>query len=263
VSLSSPIMNSTRSRAAWEWGASATTPITAGKTMPFAGSTGFATWARSAALMCSVLEGSPDPIFAKDRDGRFLLANPATLAVIGGGAGEVLGRTGAEVWPADVHAALSEADRRALAGETMVREERVPDARSGEVRTFLAARSPLRDAAGAVVGLTGVARDVTDRKVSELALRRQADEIAAIYDAAPVGLCVLDRELRCLRINERLAEINGLPAAEHIGRTVRDVVPDLDDKAAETMERILAGEAMWGVDFTGTTRAAGRGAHLA
>ncbi|TNC49604.1 PAS domain S-box protein [Rubellimicrobium rubrum] len=90
---------------------------------------------------------------------------------------------------------------------------------------------------------------------SEARAREQADEIAAIYAAAPIGLTVLDTGLRYVRINDRMAEINGLPTAEHIGRTVREVAPDLDDKAIETLRRVLAGEAVMGVEFTGTTPA--------
>ena len=55
-------------------------------------------------------------------------------------------------------------------------------------------------------------------------------ELEAIYRSAPVGLCVLDRDLRFVRINERLAAMNGLPAEAHIGRTVREIVPDIADQ---------------------------------
>ncbi len=86
-------------------------------------------------------------------------------------------------------------------------------------------------------------------------LRAQADELAALYAAAPVGLAVLDRDLRFVRINERLAEINGLSAASHVGRTVREVVPDLADQAEPALRRVLAGEGVRGLELSGTTRA--------
>jgi PAS domain S-box-containing protein len=49
----------------------------------------------------------------------------------------------------------------------------------------------------------------------------------------------LDRDLRFLRINERLAEINGIPAADHIGKTVRELLPGLADAAEPGMRRVL------------------------
>jgi two-component system cell cycle sensor histidine kinase/response regulator CckA len=51
-------------------------------------------------------------------------------------------------------------------------------------------------------------------------------ELEYVYAAAPVGLLMVDRELRYVRINERLASMNGKPVAAHIGRTLREVIPD-------------------------------------
>ena len=46
--------------------------------------------------------------------------------------------------------------------------------------------------------------------------------LAAYFSSSTVGLCILDAELRYLAINATLAEINGMPADEHLGRTVGD-----------------------------------------
>jgi PAS domain S-box-containing protein len=58
----------------------------------------------------------------------------------------------------------------------------------------------------------------------------------AILDGAGAGIGVLDPELRYIYVNEALAELNGLPAATHFGRSVRDLLPDLD---LEPMEATL------------------------
>lgn len=71
-------------------------------------------------------------------------------------------------------------------------------------------------------------------------LERRVGELEALYRNAPVGLCVLDRDLRFVRINERLAEINGIPAAAHLGRRVRDVLPELAAAVEPGMRRVLA-----------------------
>lgn len=47
----------------------------------------------------------------------------------------------------------------------------------------------------------------------------------AVLDAAPIGVCLVDREFRTLRINAVLADVNGVPVEEQIGRRVPDVVP--------------------------------------
>jgi len=63
---------------------------------------------------------------------------------------------------------------------------------------------------------------------------RRRNELEIIYSTSPMGMCFMDTDLRYLRCNEKLAEINGISAADHIGRTLREVVPEI----AETMEPV-------------------------
>jgi diguanylate cyclase (GGDEF)-like protein/PAS domain S-box-containing protein len=55
------------------------------------------------------------------------------------------------------------------------------------------------------------------------------NEIEQIYQHSPVGLCFMDTNYRYVRINEHMAEINGLPVSAHIGRTLREIIPGLAD----------------------------------
>ncbi len=81
-------------------------------------------------------------------------------------------------------------------------------------------------------------------------------ELVHLYEAAPVGLCLLDRELRYVRINEPLAAINGRPVSEHIGRTVHDVIPELAPAMEPMLRRAIeTGEAVLNIDIHGTTPA--------
>ncbi|MCC7208611.1 MAG: PAS domain-containing protein [Anaerolineae bacterium] len=112
-------------------------------------------------------------------------------------------------------------------------------------------------------GLLNAAWETTDRKFVELALqktedmvRRQLAEIESIYDSAPIGLCALDAELRYLRINEQLAEMNGVPASAHLGRTLREVVPALADLTEASFRRVIeTGEPNLNVELQGETPA--------
>jgi two-component sensor histidine kinase/PAS domain-containing protein len=62
-------------------------------------------------------------------------------------------------------------------------------------------------------------------------------ELAAIYEAAPVGLAFLDRALRYVRINARLASIHRIPPADHLGRSVREVLGDARADLVEPLYR--------------------------
>ena len=81
-----------------------------------------------------------------------------------------------------------------------------------------------------------------------------AAALKAIYDEAPIGLCVLSTDLRWLNINKQLAQINGLPVSAHIGVRVRDLLPGLADEVERIRDHILAtGNAVHGVEITGET----------
>lgn len=102
------------------------------------------------------------------------------------------------------------------------------------------------DAAGNAVRMVGVIQDITHRKEAEAALRnseerakQQLAEIEAIYASAPIGLCVLDTQLRFVRINDFLAEINGTSAKDHLGHTVREVLPELGDVQETFFQHVL------------------------
>ena len=105
--------------------------------------------------------------------------------------------------------------------------------------------------------------DITDRRLAEMEVSAQSAvaaqrlaQLEATYATAPVALCVLDRELRFVRINERMAELNGASVAAHIGRTIREIVPDIAPKAEPMLRRIMeTGEPVLGLELTGKTPA--------
>jgi len=78
----------------------------------------------------------------------------------------------------------------------------------------------------------GVVFDVSDRKTLERKLALREALLNDFFYSAPVGLNIVDDQLRYLKINQHLAEINGLPAAEHIGKTFHELIskiaPDLE-----------------------------------
>jgi PAS domain S-box-containing protein len=75
-------------------------------------------------------------------------------------------------------------------------------------------------------------------------------QLQAVYDGAPVGLAFLDRNLRYVNLNQRLADLNGSPAEEHLGKTPAEMVPALFQKFEVFIRRALQGEAISGVEVT-------------
>jgi PAS domain S-box-containing protein len=78
----------------------------------------------------------------------------------------------------------------------------------------------------------------------------------ALFERAPIGFAFFDRELRFVRVNEKLAEINGVAVDEHAGRTVAELLPHMDASLAEAFQRVLdTGEPLLEAEFEGWTPA--------
>jgi PAS domain S-box-containing protein len=89
---------------------------------------------------------------------------------------------------------------------------------------------------------------------SEETTRKQLAELAFIYDTTPVGLCHMDLDLRFVRINERLAEMNGIPVEAHVGRGLREILPELaDGLEPQYRQMIETDEPLLGMEVHGTT----------
>ncbi len=93
---------------------------------------------------------------------------------------------------------------------------------------------------------------------SHRALLHYAESLAlldALLAGAPVAVCFLDRELRYLRINQVLADINGLSIEEHLGRKFQEVLPEMAAEFEPQLQLVLdTGQPMLNVDIRGQTR---------
>lgn len=89
---------------------------------------------------------------------------------------------------------------------------------------------------------------------NELRTRAELAEIEAIYRTAPIGLGLFDRDMRFLRINEALADMNGAPIDQHLGRCAWDLVPALRPVAEPLFLKVFeTGEPLLGRELRGTT----------
>lgn len=192
-----------------------------------------------------LIEASEDGLYVIDREWRLLRFNAAAEAYFQVNREEVLGRHLLACFP----------QVRATVLETAL--SRVMDGGEAEQLEMPSIVWPDRQVAFKIFG-TAMGVAVWFRNVTEARLQEEAKlaELEAIYRTAPVGLALLDAQLRYLRCNERLAEIDGMPAGDHPGRRLDEVVnPAVAEAAMPILLSVVAtGQPVRDLEFSAWSR---------
>ena len=199
---------------------------------------------RSLPMFRAIAAAATDLIYVKDLAGRYLFVNDAVARLYGVRVADFVGNDDRQMFDAAAASQLRETDREIMrSGVAQELEESTTV--DGLARTFLSTKSPYRDAAGEVIGLIGVSRDITDaRSTAEEVARLRALQAAAtaaatgdpdraadlatfrtfqaIADAAPDSVYVKDREGRFVFLDRaalRVLQATELPIGEVLGST--------------------------------------------
>jgi len=195
-------------------------------------------------LLRAVTEGTPEPIFLKDREGCYLMLNTAAVQAAGrSSADEIIGTDDTAHLPLETARQLQENDRHVMAsGQPDVAQEVVEV--EGNTRIYQTTKSPYRDEDGNVVGVIGVALDVTEQKQAEAALRESEERFRAIFEQAAVGVAQIETQTgRFLRINETYCNIVGHTREEMTATTFMEIThPDDLQTDLDNMQKLVAGE---------------------
>lgn len=190
-------------------------------------------------LMRTLIDNMPDMIYAKDRESKFILANRAITESMGAVApAALLGKSDfdfhepalAEEFRADEVALMTE-------GLPLINKQEHVVGPDGRVIWLSSTKVPLRDAAGQVVGLVGINRDVTEPRARDAKLREREEQYRRIVENAHEGIVTTNADHQIVYHNARAAEILGYGADELLGQTPLLVVAPQDRDAAKARLR--------------------------
>lgn len=136
-------------------------------------------------LLRSVMESVPDEIFVKDAQLRYVLVNREVSRVLGQAEQDILHRNDDELIDPELAREMGAIDLETMRSGVVQEYERTMTmpGHPGELRTYFVVKAPWRDSTGEVVGLVGVARDVTRRRTTELRLRQSEEAMRRIARA--------------------------------------------------------------------------------
>lgn len=179
-------------------------------------------WRKALALLRSVINATPDFIIAKDRELRTILCNNACAQAVGKSPNEMIGRTDIENgWDPELVCGNPEKgirgfeadDRDALSG-VVVHNLNDPAIVGGEVRRFDNYKAPLLGDGGEVIGMLGVARDVTDRIRMESDLKRNEARLQEAQRLAKLGNWELDLRSNTIVWSDEICRIFEIDAMQ-------------------------------------------------
>ena len=195
--------------------------------------------ARSEELLKTTIESTPDHIFVRDRDRKFVYVNDSYCRFLGKPRDMILGRTLYDIYPKEQADSLTREDDEVFKKGLVFRrpDSTVVDANGVEI-VIDVIKAPLRDAQGNVTHLVGVGRDVTERKKMEGALQDSERRYRRLVEHAPEMIFV-HSEGRLVYVNPAGVKLLGATAPEQlVGKPVMNFIhPDYREIGAERIRR--------------------------
>ncbi|HEH9427037.1 TPA: diguanylate cyclase [Aeromonas sobria] len=191
-------------------------------------------------------------LFTKDLDGRYVYANQAVLDLFGCTLAELQGQDDSAFFDLDHSDTLQRHDRQVLAQQIEICQEEINYLKeTGEKRIYWSVKKPMYGRDGALIGLCGISTDITEKKRIEAHLAEQHQLLEIILANVDAHIYMKDSQHRFLYVNQKVAELLGLPAEQIINRRDDEVIPaasacqlwQLDNRVFETGE-LQAGEEL-------------------
>jgi len=193
-------------------------------------------------LIRTLIDNIPDSIYSKDLECRKTLVNKAELGYMGAKTeAEVLGKNDFDFYPVELAEKFYADDQSVIkSGKPVLnREEYILD-ENGNKRWLLSSKLPLRDKDNQVIGLVGIGRDITDRKLVEEDLKENEERHRTILQTAMDGFWLFDLRGKMLEVNETYCLMSGFSEEEILKMEIVDLVADeVVQNVAERLQKVM------------------------
>jgi PAS domain S-box-containing protein len=194
-------------------------------------------------LFSAAVESSNDAIITLSLDGTITGWNSAAERLYGYTAAEAAGQSITILVPTARQTEVQDTLRRIGWGESIEHNETTRLHKDGRPIEVSLSISPIRSPSGATIGISKVARDITDSNKTRLALRQQTEELRRIFEASQDLIMVMDSRGSLVQISPSCEAVLGYRPREMIGRSGADFMhPDHLENARREMRALRGGQ---------------------
>jgi PAS domain S-box-containing protein len=176
----------------------------------------------------AIIEFSNDAIFSVTLDGKILSWNAGAERIYGYTAEEMVGNRVSAFVPQDRRNELDRVIQQLREGENPASFETRRVRKDGRVIHVYLTVSPVRDSEGALIGTSTIARDISERKTAEQALRKKQQELEDFFENSVLGLHWVGPDGRIIWANRAEMQSLGYSACEYIGHHIAEFHADPD-----------------------------------
>ena len=195
------------------------------------------------ARLAAMVESSDDAIIGKTLGGIITSWNKGAKRLYGYSAHEAVGQSIFMLVPPESPDEIPGILQRIRRGEKVDHFETVCVTKDGRRLDISLTVSPIRDSEGNIIGASTIARDITEHKLAEKALRESEERFRATFEQAAVGVSHVALDGSWIRVNQKLCDILGYPRGELLSLTFHDTThPDDLDRDVGHLRRMLEGE---------------------
>ena len=182
------------------------------------------------ARLAAIVESSDDAIIGKTLEGIITSWNNGAEKIYGYSAEEAVGRSISMLVPPERPNEIPRILESLRRGEKVDHFETVRLTKDGRRLDISLTVSPIKNSEGDIIGASTIARDITERKHAEEALRESEERFRATFEQAAVGVSHVALDGRWIRVNQKLCDILGYPRGELLSLTFQDIThpDDLD-----------------------------------
>ena len=183
-------------------------------------------------LLRAIIDNVPAVVFAKDRDGKFLIKNKAGAAFVGETSpASLTGKDNSDYYPKDLVRKFRESELKVMeTGKPLIDDEHdVQRPGSGDIVVMSGCVAPLRNADNEIIGVVGVSHDITKHRQSEMALRENKQRFKDIAEVASDWFWEMDADLRFSYFSDRTAELSGTDIVATLGMKRSELDIEVND----------------------------------